>query len=73
MGKVRRVQAIEAAKKTGEDVTRMRQEVRRQLLMTRLVDKLTENVTVGADEVAIYYGSTARHSVYQRWFASAFS
>ncbi len=45
----------EAAKKSGEDAERMRQEVRRQLLMTRLKEKLTEGVSVSDEEVVQYY------------------
>ncbi len=45
----------EAAKKAGEDTERMRQEVRRQLLVTRLKEKLTEGVTVSDEDVAQYY------------------
>lgn len=45
----------EAAKKTGGDANRLRLEVRRQLLMTRLAEKITEGVTVSDDEMANYY------------------
>ncbi len=45
----------EAAKKAGEDADKMRQEVRRQLLMTRLTDKVTEDVAAGDEDVARYY------------------
>jgi len=48
---------LEAAKKAGEDVERMRQEVRRQLLMTRLAEKVTEGVTVNDADVTKYYES----------------
>lgn len=46
---------IEAAKKQGEDLGRLRQEVRRQLLVTRLAEKVTEGVTVSDADVAKYY------------------
>jgi parvulin-like peptidyl-prolyl isomerase len=45
----------EAAKKTGGDANRLRLEVRRQLLMTRLAEKITEGVTVSDDDLAQYY------------------
>ncbi len=45
----------EAAKKAGEDAERMRQEVRRQLLITRLTEKVTEGVAVEDEDVARYY------------------
>jgi hypothetical protein len=45
----------EAAKKAGEDLERMREEVRRQLLLTRLADKVTEGVAVDEADVAKYY------------------
>ncbi len=45
----------EAAKKAGEDAERMRQEVRRQLLITWLTKKVTEGVEVGDGDVARYY------------------
>ncbi len=45
----------EAAKKAGEDTERMRQEVRRQLLVTRLKEKLTEGVSVSDEDAAQYY------------------
>ncbi len=46
---------VEAAKKAGENAEQMRQEVRRQLLMTRLTEKVTEGVTVDDEDVAKYY------------------
>jgi parvulin-like peptidyl-prolyl isomerase len=52
---------VETAKKTGEDVARLRQQVRRQLLMTRLRDRITEGVSVSDDDVANYYESQ-RHA-----------
>ncbi len=45
----------EAARKAGEDTERMRQEVRRQLLMTRLAEKVAESVAVSDEDVARYY------------------
>jgi parvulin-like peptidyl-prolyl isomerase len=48
---------VETAKKTGEDVGRLRHQVRRQLLMTRLRDKIAEGVSVSDDEAAKYYES----------------
>jgi parvulin-like peptidyl-prolyl isomerase len=48
---------VETAKKTGEDVARLRLQVRRQLLMVRLRDKIAEDVSVSDDEVANYYES----------------
>ncbi len=47
----------EVAKKAGEDTSRMRQEVRSQLLMTRLRDKIAEGVSVTDEDVAKYYES----------------
>jgi len=47
----------EAAKKAGEDTNRMRQEVRNQLLITRLRDKITEDVSVSDEDIAKYYES----------------
>jgi peptidyl-prolyl cis-trans isomerase C len=46
---------IESAKRTGKDVKRLRQEVRRQLLTTRLAEKVTSDVAVGDDDVEWYY------------------
>lgn len=48
---------VETAKKSGEEVTRLRQQIRRQLLMARLRDKIAEGVSVSDDEVANYYES----------------
>lgn len=45
----------DAAKKAGEAPSRLRQEVKRQLLLTRLAEVVTKAVTVGEDEVASYY------------------
>jgi foldase protein PrsA len=45
------------AKKSGQDVEQVRQEVRRQLTMTRLAEKVTEGVTVSDEDVAKYYES----------------
>ncbi len=56
-GKPGEFKLVEAAKKTGEDVERMRQEVRRQLLVTRLAEKITGDVKVGDEDVAKYYES----------------
>ncbi len=47
----------EVAKKAGEDSDRMRREVRGQLVMTRLRDKITETVSVSDEEIANYYNS----------------
>ncbi len=46
---------VEAAKKAGGDLERMREEVRRQLLMTRLAEKVTGDVTVKDADVSNYY------------------
>ena len=46
---------LEAAKKAGEDVERLRQEMRGQLLMRRLAEKVTEGVTVADADVVKYY------------------
>ena len=46
---------VESAKRTGEDVKRLRQEVRRQLLTTRLAERVTSDVAVGDEEVQRYY------------------
>jgi hypothetical protein len=46
---------VESAKRTGEDVARLREEVRRQLLTTRLAEKVTSDVAVGDDDVERYY------------------
>jgi parvulin-like peptidyl-prolyl isomerase len=43
------------AKKKGEDVDRLREEVRGQLLMTRLAEKITEDVRVSDEDAAKYY------------------
>lgn len=48
---------VETAKKTGEDVAILRQQVRRQLLMVRLRDKIAGDVSVSDDEVVTYYDS----------------
>ena len=45
----------DVAKKRGEDVDRLREEVRGQLLMTRLAEKITENVKVTDEDTAKYY------------------
>jgi parvulin-like peptidyl-prolyl isomerase len=45
----------DVAKKKGEDVDRLREEVRGQLLMTRLAEKVTEDVKVGDEDAAEYY------------------
>ena len=46
----------EAAKKVGEDTQKMRTEVRHQLLVRRLADKITEGVTLTDEDVINYYG-----------------
>ena len=46
---------VESAKRTGEDVHRLRQEVRRQLLTTRVAEKVTSDVAVGDGDVERYY------------------
>ena len=46
---------VESAKRTGEDVKRLRQEVRRQLFTTRVAERVTSDVTVGDEEVQRYY------------------
>jgi parvulin-like peptidyl-prolyl isomerase len=46
---------VDTAKKTGEDVNRLRQEVRRQLFTTRLAEKVTSDVTVSDADVQRYY------------------
>lgn len=43
------------AKKKGEDADRLRQEVRRQLQLTRLAEKITEDVKVSDEDAAKYY------------------
>ena len=43
------------AKKKGQDVDRLREEVRGQLLMTRLAEKITEDVKVSDEDAAKYY------------------
>jgi len=48
---------VERAKKAGEDIAALRQQVRRQLLMARLRDKIAEDVSVSDDEVSTYYDS----------------
>jgi len=45
----------ELAKKRGQDLERVREDVRRQLLMTRLAEKITEDVKVDDEDVAKYY------------------
>ncbi len=45
----------EAAMKMGVEVAQMREEIRRQLMMTRLVEKIGEGVTVSDEDVAKYY------------------
>ncbi|HSB81190.1 MAG TPA: peptidyl-prolyl cis-trans isomerase [Candidatus Methylomirabilis sp.] len=45
----------EMAKRTGQDIQRMREDVRRQLLVTRLAEKVTEGVSVSDEDVAKYY------------------
>jgi foldase protein PrsA len=56
-GKPGESRLAEMAKKTGQDVQRLREEVRRQLLMTRLAEKVTEGVTVSDEDVVKYYES----------------
>jgi parvulin-like peptidyl-prolyl isomerase len=46
---------VDTAKKAKEDVNRLRQEVRRQLFMTRLAEKVTSDVAVSDGEVQRYY------------------
>lgn len=48
------------AKKRGEDVDRLREEVRRQLVLTRLADKITEDVKMTDEDVAKYYETHRR-------------
>ena len=54
-GEPGQIKLADMAKKKGEDLDRLRQEVRRQLQMTRLVDKITEDVTVSDEDAAKYY------------------
>lgn len=50
------------AKKSGQDVELVRQEVRRQLMVTRLAEKVTEDVTVTEEDVSKYYESNPQLS-----------
>jgi len=51
---------VDTAKKSGEDVNRLRQEVRRQLFTTRLAEKVTSDVAVSDDDVQRYYQAHAQ-------------
>jgi len=51
---------VDTAKKTGEDVNRLRQEVRRQLFTTRLAEKVTSDVAASDDDVQRYYQAHAQ-------------
>jgi parvulin-like peptidyl-prolyl isomerase len=51
------IKFADLAKKRGEDESRLREEVRRQLLMTRLAEKITEDVKVNNEDAAKYYES----------------